>query len=338
MTELPERAANLSVVSKWIQKCFKRTQNRHLLPDAHKNLDLYRAATAELRNPALDTERRDLSLIHCERRLSLHSSSSSLIQVTKSPGVSRATVQSLFNQGAYAMRMRLRILGLLAARAWRSERRWPPRRRSDLAASPERSPMPAGGRSRRHHHRRQQGQRCHPHRGQRCGWQLPDSGPRSGPLHRHRRAAGLPEGRSRRRHRSCSVAPSISRAVLKVGSVTEVVNVTGDTAKQIDLTSVTIQHNVTAEEFDRMPKARTFQDVALTAPVGQQGRHRGRLPGQRRERRRERLHRRRRGDQQPDQRLVPAEHRVRVPPGSTGQDDRHPGRVRWRPRWRRSAP
>jgi outer membrane receptor protein involved in Fe transport len=53
---------------------------------------------------------------------------------------------------------------------------------------------------------------------------------------------------------------------LKPGGVTETVSVSGTTEKQIDLTSVTLAHNVTAEEFDRLPKARSFQGIALTAP------------------------------------------------------------------------
>jgi len=53
---------------------------------------------------------------------------------------------------------------------------------------------------------------------------------------------------------------------LKVGAVTEVVNVTGEVGKQIDLKSVTLAHNVTAEELDRIPKARSFQGIAMLAP------------------------------------------------------------------------
>ena len=55
-------------------------------------------------------------------------------------------------------------------------------------------------------------------------------------------------------------------AELKPGSVSETVNVTAEVEKTIDLTSVTLSHNVTAEEFDRMPKARSFQGIALAAP------------------------------------------------------------------------
>ncbi len=52
---------------------------------------------------------------------------------------------------------------------------------------------------------------------------------------------------------------------LALGSVSEVVDVTG-TTPQIDVKSPTVAHNVTAEEFDRIPKARSFQGLALTAP------------------------------------------------------------------------
>ena len=55
-------------------------------------------------------------------------------------------------------------------------------------------------------------------------------------------------------------------ATLKVGGLNEVVTVTAEADKQIDLRTTTIAHNVTAEELDRMPKARSFQDIALTSP------------------------------------------------------------------------
>jgi hypothetical protein len=58
---------------------------------------------------------------------------------------------------------------------------------------------------------------------------------------------------------------------LKVGGVSEAVTVSADTEKQIDLRSTTVAHNVTAEEFDRMPKARSFQSIALTSPGVNQG-------------------------------------------------------------------
>jgi outer membrane receptor protein involved in Fe transport len=53
---------------------------------------------------------------------------------------------------------------------------------------------------------------------------------------------------------------------LRVGELTETVNVTADATRQIDLTTVTRSHNVTAEEIDRLPKGRSFQGLALTAP------------------------------------------------------------------------
>jgi hypothetical protein len=57
---------------------------------------------------------------------------------------------------------------------------------------------------------------------------------------------------------------------LSVGALTEVVNVTGE-SPIIDLTTTTIAHNVTAEELARIPKTRTFQDIALVAPSVNQG-------------------------------------------------------------------
>src|SRR6476660_1310200 len=60
-------------------------------------------------------------------------------------------------------------------------------------------------------------------------------------------------------------------ATLKVGGVSEVVTVSSDTRTQVDLRSTTVAHNVTAEEFDRMPKTRSFQGIALTSPGVNQG-------------------------------------------------------------------
>jgi hypothetical protein len=65
-------------------------------------------------------------------------------------------------------------------------------------------------------------------------------------------------------------------AQLKIGAVSEVVNVSGE-SPIIDLTSTTIAHNVTAEELARLPKTRTFQDVALVAPSVNQGQIEGGL-------------------------------------------------------------
>src|SRR3954464_5591407 len=58
---------------------------------------------------------------------------------------------------------------------------------------------------------------------------------------------------------------------MKVGNMSEAVQVTAESAPQIDTRSTVIAHNVTAEEFDRMPKARSFQGIALTAPSVNQG-------------------------------------------------------------------
>lgn len=52
---------------------------------------------------------------------------------------------------------------------------------------------------------------------------------------------------------------------LQVGDVQQSVEVVY-AAPLIDTQTTAITHNVTAEEFERMPKARSFQDVALTSP------------------------------------------------------------------------
>ena len=57
-----------------------------------------------------------------------------------------------------------------------------------------------------------------------------------------------------------------ANARLQPGVLSEVVSVTADATKQLDLASVTLAHNVTAEEIDRLPKGRSFQSIALVAP------------------------------------------------------------------------
>ena len=57
---------------------------------------------------------------------------------------------------------------------------------------------------------------------------------------------------------------------MRVGGVTETVQVTGE-APLVDQRSTLIAHNVSAEEFDRLPKGRSFQSIALTAPSVNQG-------------------------------------------------------------------
>src|SRR5262245_34952103 len=55
-------------------------------------------------------------------------------------------------------------------------------------------------------------------------------------------------------------------AQLQIGVLNEVLVVTGDATRQLDLASVTLQHNVTSEEIDRIPKGRSFQSIAMAAP------------------------------------------------------------------------
>ena len=59
-------------------------------------------------------------------------------------------------------------------------------------------------------------------------------------------------------------------AQMRVGGLTETVQVTGE-APLVDSRSTLISHNVSAEEFDRLPKGRSFQSIALTAPSVNQG-------------------------------------------------------------------
>ncbi|MBN1569960.1 MAG: TonB-dependent receptor [Acidobacteria bacterium] len=54
-------------------------------------------------------------------------------------------------------------------------------------------------------------------------------------------------------------------AMMQVGGLEQVVTV-ADAPSVIDLTSTVVAHSVTADEFDRMPRSRSFQSVALTAP------------------------------------------------------------------------
>jgi hypothetical protein len=53
---------------------------------------------------------------------------------------------------------------------------------------------------------------------------------------------------------------------LRVGNVSEAVQVTAENAPAVDTRSTMITHNVTAEEIERMPKGRSFQSLAMTAP------------------------------------------------------------------------
>ena len=64
-------------------------------------------------------------------------------------------------------------------------------------------------------------------------------------------------------------------AQMRVGELTETVQVTAEATPLVDTRSTLIAHNVTAEEFDRMPKGRSFQSVAMTAPSVNSGRIEG---------------------------------------------------------------
>jgi hypothetical protein len=55
-------------------------------------------------------------------------------------------------------------------------------------------------------------------------------------------------------------------ASLKVGNISEAVQVTAENAPLVDTRGTMIAHNVTAEEIDRLPKGRSFQSIALAAP------------------------------------------------------------------------
>ena len=55
-------------------------------------------------------------------------------------------------------------------------------------------------------------------------------------------------------------------AALRVGSITERVEVTAESVRLVDTDSATVGHTFAAQEIDRLPKTRTFQSIALTAP------------------------------------------------------------------------
>jgi hypothetical protein len=55
-------------------------------------------------------------------------------------------------------------------------------------------------------------------------------------------------------------------AQLRVGQLTETVQVTAEATPLVDTRSTLIAHNVTSEEFETMPKGRSFQSIAMTAP------------------------------------------------------------------------
>ena len=53
---------------------------------------------------------------------------------------------------------------------------------------------------------------------------------------------------------------------LQVAEVKDVVTITGAATQTVDLDSTSVGHNVTGEEFDRLPKARSFQGILTTSP------------------------------------------------------------------------
>ena len=61
---------------------------------------------------------------------------------------------------------------------------------------------------------------------------------------------------------------------LQIGQVKETIVVSGSLT-MIDTSTTAVTHNVTSDEFDAMPKGRSFQDVALTAPSVNSGKVEG---------------------------------------------------------------
>jgi hypothetical protein len=60
-------------------------------------------------------------------------------------------------------------------------------------------------------------------------------------------------------------------ATLRVGSMTETVEVTAENMRLVDQGGTIVGRNVTVEELDRLPKARSFQSIALMAPFVNEG-------------------------------------------------------------------
>jgi protocatechuate 3,4-dioxygenase beta subunit len=81
---------------------------------------------------------------------------------------------------------------------------------------------------------------------------------------------------------------------LQVGELSEIVQVDG-IAPLVDMRSTLISHTVTQEEFDRIPKGRSFQSIACEGTLGQSRGHRRRPSGQRGQRFGEPVHDRRSG-------------------------------------------
>ena len=124
-------------------------------------------------------------------------------------------------------------------------------------------------------------------------------------------------------------------AQMAVGALTETVEVTGVANPLVDTRSTLIAHNVSSEEIDLLPKGRSYQSIALSAPSVNQGELEGGMQVN--------------GASGAENSFTvdgvvtnsvlygqsPSEHGVRIPAGSAGQDKWHLGGVRWRARRRR---
>ena len=87
---------------------------------------------------------------------------------------------------------------------------------------------------------------------------------RTRPLHRPVRIEGFLNLRSPRHQPAGGQEPEGGRAA-SGGFHQQTVQVT-EVAPLIDFSSTAVAHNVSAEEFDRLPKTRTFQSMALASP------------------------------------------------------------------------
>lgn len=117
---------------------------------------------------------------------------------------------------------------------------------------------------------------------------------------------------------------------LRVGGLTEAISVTAE-SPLIDTRSTTIAHNVTAEEIERIPKGRTFQNLAVASPSVNAGQVQGgiQVNGASGAENAVTI------DGVVTNSLIDGRSRQdAVPPGSAGEDRRHQRRVRRRARRR----
>ena len=80
-------------------------------------------------------------------------------------------------------------------------------------------------------------------------------------------------------------------AQMRVGALTEVVQVTAESTPLVDTRGVIVAHNVTAEEIRSDAEGSQLPVSGDDGTVGDLRRHRGRVPGQRRQRLGEPVHR-----------------------------------------------